>query len=505
MDSSKTINKIDRNVLHINKMIEWSNVFLKDESKRKTRSQLVDSRRKLNRIKSALLVNPAASIFGESQVGKSYLVGSLLADDKGSLKVYDGDGIEYDFINEINPVGGGQESTAVVTRFTTRSLEGLDKAFPVEASLLSAKDLLLVIIDSYFNDLRQQDFCTTEELEDKIKDLKFDYASAQIIENNAITEDDLYEVKEYLENSNNFNAGYTEAEKIAKSGFFEELGLFINRIPWTDWVNVFSILWSENQMFTMIFERILKSLHSLHFERKVFIKIEATLRVTGTVLDVERIRELFGEEETDSKEYLIKEMVVKTSKGVVTIGKSEFCAITSELVFRVKKELEKNKEFLQKLDLLDFPGARSRERYTVSDDANFFAEFNMKAKLVLRSKVAYLFNLYASNYYISNMLFCHHDKQSEVKTLSDLLTKWVYTAIGKTTEERSLFMQDAKVAPLFIVGTKFNIDMEKTSNDDTAKDMQERMNLYNGRWNRRFSTVLSDVLEIGRASCRERV
>lgn len=496
MDTSKTINKIDKDILHINRMIEWSNVFLKDESKRKTRSQLVDSRRKLNRIKSALLVNPAASIFGESQVGKSYLVDCLLADDKGALKVYDGEGREYDFINEINPVGGGKEATAIVTRFTTRNFENMDKAYPVEANLLSAKDLLLVIVDSYFNELKQQKFCTSEDLMEKIADLKADYMSAPIIKNNALTEDDLYDIKEYFEGGNNFSTGFNEAVVIVKSGFFEELGVLIEKIPWTDWASVFSILWNENPMFTGIFERILKALHSLHFENKVSVKMDAVLRIKGTVLDVERIRELFGEN-TAEKDSFEKNMVVKTSSGIVNIGKSEFCAITSELVFRVKNELEHTKSFLKQLDLLDFPGARSRNVFLIKEDYNeqlLEGEFN-KTDLVLRGKVAYLFNLYASNYYISNMLFCHHEKQSEVKTLSELLTKWVYSAIGNTVEERSRFMQDAKVSPLFIVGTKFNLDMVKDTNDDTAKDSQTRLSLYNERWNRRFSSTLSSVVQ----------
>lgn len=498
MNDIKTIAKIESDIAHINKMIEWSHAFLKDESKRKTRAQLVETRRKLNRIKNALKVNPAASIFGESQVGKSYLVDCLLSDNKGALKVYDGNGTEYDFIHQINPEGEGKESTAIVTRFTTRDFADMDKNFPIEVSLLSAKDLLLVIIDSYFNELKQQSFCTVEELQEKIEELKSEYASAPTIANNALTEDDLYDIREYFEGGNNFNTGYNEAIAIVKSGFFEELGILIAKIPWTDWATVFSILWKDNPLFTEIFSRILKALHSLHFEQKVYIKIEAVLRAKGTILDVERIRELFGEN-ADEKDFLVKKMDVKTRKGVVNVNKSEFCAITSELVFRVKKELEEQKPFLKQLDLLDFPGARSRNVYKIEDTSqdeslNLEDAVN-KTDLVLRGKIAYLFNYYSSNYFISNLLFCHHDKQSEVKTLSELLSKWVYTTIGDTVEERTKFINDAKISPLFIVGTKFNMDMRRTSNDENAQSDIERNKSYNERWNRRFSSTLSSVIQ----------
>src|SRR5690554_2735835 len=79
----------------------------------------VNFRRQLNKKKYALEDNPAAAIYGESQVGKSYLVSSLLSRKGESFNVIDGNGNEYDFIRKVNPAGGGVESTSLVTRFST--------------------------------------------------------------------------------------------------------------------------------------------------------------------------------------------------------------------------------------------------------------------------------------------------------------------------------------------------------------------------------------------------
>ena len=57
-------------------------------------------------------------------------------------------------------------------------------------------------------------------------------------------------------------------------------------------------------------------------------------------------------------------------------------------------------------------------------------------EMILRGKVAYLFNKYSQQYLITNLLFCHHDVKSEVVTLSSLLKGWVENTIGETSEKR---------------------------------------------------------------------
>lgn len=481
MNTELLLNNINHNVEHINKMLDWVKIFKKNDIN--TRSKLIDQRRKLNKIKRALEVNPAASIYGESQVGKSYLVDNLLSDEKGSLKIIYGNNQECDYISECNPIGGGTESTGVVTRFTS-TLKDFPDGYDVVSKLISVKDIILILVDAYFNDITHQSFSSQQELIDVIHDLKLKYQTVNDTNTHVLTEDDLYDIRDYFLGGRFFKRGYNEAETIAKSGFFEELSLLINRIPIDDWGDIFSVLWGKLDFFTDIYKSLFGFLKTLNFEKEVYVPLKAVKRLHGTILDVSRIRELFDHQgENVSYDY---EVEVMTSKGKIKMDKRQFSVLIAELVFRIKDSLLKSKPFLKNIDLLDFPGARSRL------DKKIEAAQNLKSDLILRGKVAYLFNNFTESFLINNLLFCHHDVQSEVSSLSDLLNLWVDTIIGGTLEERELFIEDSKISPLFIVGTKFNKDLERTSNDEGSDE--SKLLTKKSRWEKRFDKVLSDVL-----------
>lgn len=54
--------------------LNWAKAFLGPEALGQTRDKIIGGRVAVGRIAKALEVNPAAAVFGESQVGKSYLV-----------------------------------------------------------------------------------------------------------------------------------------------------------------------------------------------------------------------------------------------------------------------------------------------------------------------------------------------------------------------------------------------------------------------------------------------
>ena len=115
----------------------------------------------VGRIAKALEVNPAAAVFGESQVGKSYLVQNLLKNHEGVLRVLtDRNGGTANFILDLNPSGGGVESTSLITRFTVRDSAGDNDAFPIAVKLFSPVDVALTLADSYYSDVQNHRFAT---------------------------------------------------------------------------------------------------------------------------------------------------------------------------------------------------------------------------------------------------------------------------------------------------------------------------------------------------------
>ena len=108
---------IKKNQDLIEQSIVWADRYEKDAFPREV---FKNHRRKLKRISEALSENCSAAAYGESQVGKSYLMSSLLS-TADSPFVITNDGKEYSFIDALNPSGGNTsqtESTGVITRFT---------------------------------------------------------------------------------------------------------------------------------------------------------------------------------------------------------------------------------------------------------------------------------------------------------------------------------------------------------------------------------------------------
>ena len=110
-------NKIKELEASINTSSSWAQ---SNKDLRMDREEIIllkESRMKLNRINNSIKSKPVFALFGASQVGKSYLIKNLLSVDGNPLEIILGNQ-SYEFLEKINPPGGGAESTGVVTRFT---------------------------------------------------------------------------------------------------------------------------------------------------------------------------------------------------------------------------------------------------------------------------------------------------------------------------------------------------------------------------------------------------
>ena len=493
MDSKIISSQLSANA----KALEWGRVYLRGQELADFRETLISNRIRLKQLLHANSVNPAAAIFGESQVGKSYMVDCLLTSDTQVLNIYNGDGQPTGFLEAINPLGKGKEATSLISRFTTQQV-WKDPAYCIKATMLTPIDVLIILLDAYYNDVINHDFPKADTIKEEIDRLKHSYQSRTKVQE-IITEDEIYELKEYLK-SDLMSRGEAFREALFETKYFEELALIITHIPEDQWADVFEFLWNKHVILTGVFRKLIGTLKRMEFSRIVYIKMDPSLRKTGTILHVDRLYELFGISEVfDEKgnrrtveRASVPTMSVMTEKGSKLDGvqKSEFCALAMELAFTIVNPQEDNssflgeKPFLKNSDILDFPGARSRKRI----EADIISETDA-CEMILRGKVAYLFNKYSQQYLITNLLFCHHDVKSEVSTLSSLLKGWVESTVGDTPEKRKEFMKIAEVSPLFVIGTKFNIDLTKDPNDSKG-DAEARQQNIDYRWSKRF-----DILE----------
>lgn len=439
----------------------WVDQNLKNEEKAEVAKKLKDLRRITRKIVRSVESKPVFALFGASQVGKSYLVKNILSLPEKSLEI-ELNHETYDFLKDINPPGTGAESTGVVTRFSIS--ENPSENFPIKIQLLDIKDIILILCDSYFSDLKKlNSYPNTLKFSEKAKFINELINSKTEIQQ-FFTEDDVWDIRSYFNNS--FPRFHYYTSCIEESEFWFALGAAASRLQIQDLPKVVAILWDNNPCVTDLFVRLLEGLESIHFERVVFAKTESILRSGHAILDVQRLKEIFSNEKTLE--------ISTSSQQIKSIPSALLSALSAELTLPVSKALAEYKPFLINTDLLDFPGARSRldlEQESITEES--------VPDMLLRGKIAYLFNKYSADFEINNLLFCTNDKQLDVNEIPTLLNDWICNNVGFNLSDRQERIAASGVDPLFIIFTFFNRQLAYDStNDDTDVTY---------KWNNRFT------------------
>lgn len=476
---------MEKNIQQQLELIESSNQWiinsLEGEKQKNAYRSLVYYRRQLKKKKFALEGNPAAAIYGESQAGKSYLVSALLSEKGKPFKILDGNENEYDFKAQINPRGNEMESTSVVTRFSTK-FKSINRNYPIIAKILSPTDIILVICEAYYNNLKVNKPLSFDELKGKINIFETEYKGKEECQR-LIIEDDVLDIENYF--NDNFSKLVYNNIKDAK--FFEIISAVVTRISPDEWKNVFSLLWNFNPQLTKLFDDLIQRYKLIQFADTVYLPIEAVLRDKGTLLDVIRLDEIYDTYKGQESGYSDKTSVLyqdKIGKEVtIDFSKPYLCALIAEIIFILPQLITSDKPFLNQTDLLDFPGTRRFE----STNEDSISDKSLTV-LLRRGRVDYLFNKYSSNERINALLFCQNHKQSNQSVMPEKLNRWIGNMVGKTSAERENF--NSTVSPLFVVSTWFNKELEFDFNSDKPGNILS----LNERWNQRFIKSLSNEI-----------
>ena len=239
--------------LHVNltEANNWISGNLKFEERIVQGNKLKVSRSDTRKIYNSMDSKPVFALFGASQVGKSYLVKNLISIDGAPLKIV-GDDKEYDFLKEINPQGGGAESTGVVTRFGL--MENEKKDYPIKIKLLSVKDIVVILCDSFFSDiLKMENYPNAADFKEFCESLSEKYTNNKHLQDN-FTDDDIWDIKGYF--SQNFNKFSHYVNQIEESNYWVHVGAVIANVPSNQWTSIFSILWNKNPYFNELFDKL---------------------------------------------------------------------------------------------------------------------------------------------------------------------------------------------------------------------------------------------------------
>ncbi len=474
------IQDIDKHLELIDRAIVWSEKFRREAF---PVNVFKEYRRKLRRIHSAVEGNCSAAAYGESQVGKSYLMSSLLSSSDAPF-VIQNSGKSYSFIDEINPSGGNTnkiESTGVITRFTISKGDSPTKDY-VRAKLLSVVDIILLIADSYYNDIKldTDKILKYTDINSSLDGISGLWRSRVVVQSE-ITEDDIKDICDYVKDVIGNNA-----VSVIQSNFCKVVAPVIQFISYDNWVEIFSLLWNKNEEMSHLFSVLINEYKKLDFNNEVYIPFDAVLRDKGTILKIEWLDSVCGVNTDTGQDIIYTDIYAKNGHLLAhNFSKGNLSALIAELEFQLPETIAGERQFLKKVDLLDFPGARSREKFKENEDIR-----TVLPKILRRGKVAYLFNKYSRSLRISSVLFCHHNDQKTEPTIGETINSWIEDNIGGTPKERAEMLENTNgIAPLFMIATKFNMDLERTK-IDTASNLSN----LDKHWNR-FDTVIPEIIK----------
>ncbi|SLN48803.1 Putative bacterial virulence factor [Falsiruegeria litorea R37] len=385
------------------------------------------SARRARKLSRAAQTRMSVSVFGPSQAGKSFLVSVLARPDTGPLVAdFQGADGQLDYIREINPEGEG-ESTGLVTRFTMEKADTPNGA-PVKLTLLSEADIIRTIANSFFMDGdRSEPVPEPAEIAAHLDAFKARSGSEQP----GLSYDEVHEIGEYIE-----AAFGREAYAAALKPLWEEAAVIAPGLSLPDRAAFFALIWGGHQPFSDLYIRLAGALGQLGHADEAFAGLDALVPRETSIIDVKTLSGV-----SDGAPLSL------TANGrQVTLPRSVVCGLAAELVLPMR---DLPSQMFAETDLLDFPGARNRFEQDLSQA---FAEpEKILPELLLRGKVAYLFDRYVQNQEITSMLLCIPDSNMETVDLPGLVQNWIAATHGASAEQR-----DGGECVLFMVLTKFD-------------------------------------------------
>lgn len=397
-----------------------------------------------------------AGVFGPSQSGKSYLISALARKGNAPL-LADFAGQKIDFIRDINPEGG-RESTGLVTRFTLQTTPGATPAAPVQMRLLTQTDLVKMLGNTYYADCdhSNDEPLTQSQLNELLSSLT---PAAQATPTDPLTAEDVFDLQAYFER---YFKGQ-ERVRVLRHGYWEQAAQLAPRLRIAERAKLFSVIWGDVEAFSQLYVRLYNGLQGLNFATEAQAGLEALIPREQSIIDVQTLKGLgSGGGGTLT--------LIGGNGARVTLPRSEVTALIAELRIVIS---EQPWDFFQHTDLLDFPGARSREQ--IKDLPTFLSGQDALQSLFLRGKVAYLFERYCAEQELTSMLLCIGPSNQEVKTLPEMVYDWIASTHGATPELRT-----QQPTALFLVLTKFDMEFEEKAGERSPE----------GRWTTRLDSSL---------------
>lgn len=375
--------------------------------------------------------------FGLSQAGKSWLISALAAGGDGELATI-ADGQRLEFMRHINPPGGGKEATGLVTRFSFRAKQG-PTGYPIELKLFEEIELVKVLSNSFFNDFNLEKIgnpISGSQAKQVLDDLETRKRATRVA---GISEDDMVSLWDYL------NDNFGKAIGQLTVDFLPRAVSLAPYLTLEDRAQLFSCLWGPATALTQLYLSLAQTLATLGNPNRVFAPIETLVRANDkgslsqadSIVNVDMLKRLGRPQDLTTTVLPVIAGQVAQEK---TVTLAQLAALTTEMIFPLVNQ--PSQTIFEEVDLLDFPGYRGRlglESFTDIGGPEQDAQVgNPIAELLLRGKVAYLFERYTETQEMNVLVVCTSTiKQSDVTEVGPVLERWIGKTQGETANQRA--------------------------------------------------------------------
>ena len=427
----------------------------------KAEQELRDIGARAEKLRRAANAPINVGVFGSNQSGKSYLAAALARRGATPLRVVLGEE-RIDYFARLNPLRS-PKSSACVTRFSMHKPATAMAGLPVSLRLLGQSDVIRIIASSYLEDVDPAASAPTtlERLAAVLNRLRSQMGERQP----GLSGDDVRDMQSY------FAGHFPDHPMITALGsdFWPIASELSERLPAQGLAILFSVLWGETPQLTVLCVRLLQALGSLGNAEKAFCGLEALDPQASSIIDSETMMQGL-EDETATK------VIVATEAGArVELTRPVMAALVAELHLTLE---EQPYGFFNNADLLDFPGAPARSRFTEPD--SLYADPTNRARHFRRGKATYLFQRYVANQEISALVVCVEDTPPTARTMPAMVRDWIDSTQGATPDER----RELPCA-LFVALTKFDQDLKEELRQ--KEDDPEH-------WGNRLKSVFDDFL-----------
>lgn len=367
--------------------------------------------------------------FGLSQAGKSYLISALAANQTGNLITHLG-GETLDFLEHINPAGLGKEATGLVTRFSRQADESPDPAYPVELNLFKEIEIAMILSNAWFNDF-DQELIHYDIDETLIQEHLANFNEVTSTPSHStIRPEDIVALMDYV--------GEKKSVSKLKASFWPKAIQLVPSLNIAQRAEFLSLLWGKQTRITEVYLQLAHVLERLKGAEKVYAELSCLVQNTETgfaqknsIMNVDTLN-LLGT--AGDNPIRVRPVAGNELLAPVDIKTAELTALVSEMTFKLAEAPQD--PVVENVDLLDFPGYRSRLKMQSLKPLS--EQSDIIAQLLLRGKVSYLFERYTNSQEMNGLIMCtNSNKQSEVVDVDQVLSEWIHKTQGATAEQRA--------------------------------------------------------------------